>query len=73
MFKFFFWKWFKQPQVGDIFTHEYCNPFQRSQIKILEIREDYAKVKRFSPDYGMFEECDIVPLQNIIAFYKKVA
>lgn len=71
MFKWFFWKWFKQPQVGEIWTHEECNPFQRSQIKILEIREEWAKVERFSPDFQKQKEDDVIKLQSIISFYKK--
>lgn len=71
MFKFCFWRWFKQPQVGDVFTYKECNPFQRSQIKILEIRDDWAKIERFSPDFDRYKELDVVPLRNIITFYKK--
>lgn len=71
MFKWFFWKWFKQPQVGEIWTHEECSPFQRSQIKILEIREEWAKIERFSPDFQKQKEDDVIKLQSIISFYKK--
>lgn len=71
MFKWFFWKWFKQPQVGEIWTHGECNPFQRSQIKILEIREEWAKIERFSPDFQKQKEDDVIKLQSIISFYKK--
>lgn len=71
MFKFYFWKWFEQPQVGEIWTHEESSPFKRYQIKILEIREDWAKVERFSPDFQKQKEDDVIKLQSIIAFYKK--
>lgn len=72
MFKWFFWKWFKQPRVGEIWTHEESNPFKRCQIKILEIREDWAKVERFSHDFPKAKkEDDVIKLQSIISFYKK--
>lgn len=71
MFKFFFWKWFTQPQVGDVYFHPESNPFTRSKLKVIEIREDWAKVERFSTDPCFTSEYDIMPVQNIIAFYKK--
>lgn len=71
MFRWFFWKWFKQPQVGEIWTYKESNPFQRSQIKILEIREEWAKIERFSPDFQKQKEDDVIKLQSIISFYKK--
>ena len=71
MFKFFFWKWFTQPQVGDVYFHPESNPFTRSKLKVIGIREDWVKVERFSTDPRFTSEYEIMPVQDIIAFYKK--
>jgi len=71
MFKFLFWKWFTKPKVGDVYFHTESNPFTRSKLKVIEIREDWAKVERFSTEPTFTPEYDIMPVQKIIAFYKK--
>jgi len=64
--RFTFWRLLRQPMRGDVFEWYDGNPFNRTRVTVLEVRDGWVRIKRTYVT-------DEIQIRVLLAFYRKVA